>query len=93
MVPPPLDRVDIIERDVLNHAKTIGELVDKMGEYDTEAAVREVRDEFLEKRLIGIESRLDSINRLGWWVLAAFGTSAIALFTNFIFRGGFFHAP
>ncbi|SCM80022.1 hypothetical protein KL86PLE_90761 [uncultured Pleomorphomonas sp.] len=90
---PPLDRVDFIERDVISHAKSIGALTDRMSDYETEAAKREVRDEYLEKRLTGIEGRLDSINRLGWWVLTAFGTSAIALVTNFIFRGGFFHAP
>jgi hypothetical protein len=61
-----------------------------MGEYEKAQAVKEVEDEFLEKRLQAIEKKIDAIYRLGWWILTAFGGSFIALLANFIFKGGFY---
>ncbi len=88
----PLDRQDLMQRDLEAHAKTISEFTTSIAEIKKEIAIREVEDdlnkEFLEKRLTAIEKRLDRINNLGWWLLAAFGGSFITLLANFVFKGG-----
>ena len=84
------DRHDLLERDVQSHAKTITELTKRMVEYEKAMAVQEVEDEFLEKRLTAIEKSIGRVYNLGWWILAAFGGSFIALVANFVFRGGLY---
>jgi hypothetical protein len=83
------DRLDLVERDVQSHARTITELTKALAEVDKKEAVRDLRDEHLDEHLESIGARIDGIYRLGWWILAAFGTSAVGLMANFIFRGGF----
>jgi|GEM_PF-6392295 len=93
------DRIDFLERDVQSHSRIITEYNGKLSEIsrdvedisaelDKDKAVQRVRDEYLEKRLIAIEGSIKAVYRLGWWVLAAFGSSAIALVANFVFKGG-----
>jgi hypothetical protein len=84
----PIDRNDLIERDLQSHAKTITELTMRMSDYEKDKAVREVKDEHLEERFERIEDRVQAIYKLGLWILAAFGGSFIALVANFVFRGG-----
>jgi hypothetical protein len=84
----PIDRNDLIERDLQSHAKTITELTMRMSDYEKDKAVREVKDEHLEERFERIEDRVQAIYRLGLWILAAFGGSFVALVANFVFRGG-----
>jgi hypothetical protein len=83
----PIDRNDLIERDLQSHAKTIIELTMRMPDYEKDQAVREVKDEHLEERFERIEDRVQAIYKLGLWILAAFGGSFIALVANFVFRG------
>ncbi|WP_105430239.1 hypothetical protein [Neorhizobium sp. T6_25] len=93
------ERIDFLERDVQGHARIITEYNGKISaiskgieeisaEMDKDKAVQEVRDEYLEKRLTGIENSIKAVYKLGWWVLAAFGSSAVALIANFVFKGG-----
>ncbi|MBN9033316.1 MAG: hypothetical protein BGO05_05555 [Rhizobiales bacterium 63-7] len=88
----PLDRTDLIERDLQSHAKTITEFTTSIAELKKEVAIKgvrdELKDEYLEERLGKIEERLNGINRLGWWILAAFGGTFITVLANFIFKGG-----
>jgi hypothetical protein len=84
------DRLDLVERDVQAHAKTLSELTMHMSGYDRDKAVQEVKDEYLEERLSRIEKSINAVYRLGWWVLAAFGGSFIALVANFVFKGGLY---
>ena len=83
------DRLDLLVNDVQAHARSLTELTKALAELDKKEAVRDLRDEHLDERLAQIGGRIDGIYRLGWWILAAFGTSAIALVANFAFRGGF----
>ncbi len=87
-----LDRQDLIERDVQAHAKSLTELTLVMSEFQKDKAVQEakeeLKDEYLEERLGRIEKSIQAVYKLGWWVLAAFGGSFIALVANFVFRGG-----
>lgn len=84
----PVDRTDLIERDLQSHAKTITELTMRMSDYEKDKAVREVKDEYLDERFERLEDRVQAIYKLGIWILAAFGGSFIALVANFVFRGG-----
>lgn len=81
----PLDRNDLMERDLQAHAKTITELTNRMAEYEKAKAVEEVKDAYLEVRLSRIE-------KIGWWILTTFGASFVALVANFLFKGGFYLA-
>lgn len=95
------DRIDLLEGDVQAHARTITELTKAIAGVDKQEALRTLRDEHLDERLDRIEQsiaatakvsadRFAGLYRLGWWLLAAFGSSAVALIANFAFRGGFF---
>jgi hypothetical protein len=79
-----------LERDVQAHAKTITEFTVAITELKTDAAIQEVKDGHTAERLTRIETSINNVYRLGWWVLAAFGGSFIALVANFIFKGGFY---
>lgn len=90
------DSVSLLRQDVSNHARTIGALVeeqrsfkDELAQLQLDKARRDERAIALIDRLERIERSIDSVYRLGWWLLAAFGTSAIALVANFAFKGGF----
>lgn len=94
------ERIDLLERDVQAHAKSISEFTlslvgvkDDLSDYERDRAVQEIKDAYLEKRLSGIEGRIDAIYKLGLWILAAFGSSAVALVANFLFKGGFSVGP
>jgi len=86
------DRVDLLQNDVQSHARTITELTTRMVGYETKLAVNEVKDEFLEERLDRIEKSINRVHNLGWWLLAAFGGSFVALVANFVFKGGLYLA-
>lgn len=90
------DSVSLLRQDVSNHARTIGVLVDEHRAFKDELALlhldkarRDERAISLVERLERIERSIDGVYRLGWWLLAAFGASAIALIANFAFKGGF----
>jgi len=87
------ERIDIIERDILSHAKTITELTIHMSDFQRDKAVEKVRDEYQAERLDRIEDRINAVYKLGWWVLASFGGIFITLVANFVFRGGLYIAP
>jgi hypothetical protein len=88
-MPAEAERLAALERDREAHARSIGEFAKALIEIDKKEALRELGDKHLDERLDRIEARLDGVFRLGWWILAAFGTSAVALIANFAFRGGF----
>ena len=75
-----------------SHAKSLSELTMAMSSFQKDRAVQEakeeLKDEYLEERLGRIEKSIQAVYRRGWWVLAAFGGSFIALVANFVFRGG-----
>lgn len=94
------ERIDLLERDVQSHARSISEFTmalagvkDDLNDFEKAQAVQEIKDGYLEKRLTGIDGRIDAIYKLGLWILAAFGSSAVALIANFMFKGGFSVGP
>lgn len=86
------ERISALERDREAHARSIGEFTRTLIDLDKKGAIRDLREEHLDERLDRIERSISGIYRLGWWILGAFGTSAVALVANFAFRGGFFVA-
>ncbi len=83
------DSVALLRRDVSEHARVLTEHTHQLIAVDKAEALRQQADEHLDERLERIERRIDGIHKLGWWILAAFGSSAVALIANFAFRGGF----
>lgn len=83
------DRLGAVERDVRDHARIFTEMTKQLTELDKKEAIRVLQDEHLDERLDRIERSIAGIYRLGWWILGAFGASAVALIANFAFRGGF----
>lgn len=82
-------RVALIERYQQTQGNTLSMHTDALNAAKIDAAKREARDEALDDRLDRIEKAIGGIYKLGWWILAAFGSSFIALLANFIWRGGF----
>lgn len=83
------ERIDLLERDVRDHARIISEIVPIVSDLRQDKAIRAVEAKHLDDRLDRIESSLAGVYKLGWWILAAFGASAVSLIANFMFRGGF----
>jgi len=93
-------RLSLTERDVQSHARTLTAHNDQIAAINTERAVNVERDKNLNERLDRIDRALlesknetarqiNGIYKLGWWVLAAFGSAFCALLANFMFKGGF----
>lgn len=89
VTPTDNDRLSTVERDTRDHAKSISEFTRVLIDLDKKEAVRSTQEKHLDERLDRIEHSIAGIYRLGWWILGAFGTSAVALIANFAFRGGF----
>lgn len=90
-------RLDMSERNASDLAKSVTALTEKFDDLseplrslETDREVRKERDKNVNQRLDRIEASLTRVYNLGWWVLAAFGASAIALVANFVFKGGFY---
>ena len=90
------DRLDLVERDVRDHARILTEhnqaLKDNgkaLNGLVRDKDVRAVESKHLDDRLDRIEASLGGVYKLGWWILTAFGAAAVSLIANFIFRGGF----
>jgi hypothetical protein len=94
------ERLDLFERDLAAHAKTISEftlmlrdLNDRTGKLEQAQAVQAVEDrlqrQMLDEKMTGITLRIDAIYRLGWWLFSAVATSSIAVIVMFVFKGGF----
>lgn len=90
------ERLAAVERDVLDHARIITEMTTGIGQIrglvsdlDKREALRSAEEKHVDERFDRIEIKVDGIYKLGWWILAAFGSSAIALILNFAFKGGF----
>lgn len=90
-----LRRLDTTERNNADLAKSVSAIVDELSEIQKpldelrlDRAARVERDIRHTEHFARIEKRLDAITKLGWWVLTAFGTSAIALVMNFVAKGG-----
>lgn len=85
----------LLRQDVSNHAQAIGVLVEDhrafkndLAQLQVDKARRDERGLALIERLERIEKSIDSVYRVGWWLLAAFGSSSIALIANFALKGG-----
>lgn len=85
-------RLDVIERNQSDAARTTTVLIEEIHGVKTDREVRKERDARNNERLERIEERIDGIYKIGWWFLAVFGAAFIALVANFTFRGGF-NAP
>ena len=88
-----LRRLDAIERNQSDAARTATAIVEEIHGIKTDREVRKERDLRLNERLDRIEERLDGVYKIGWWFLAIFGAAFIALVANFTFRGGFNALP
>lgn len=93
-------RLSTVERFAVTHGESLARHNNEIAELKTAKAVQVERDRSLYERLDRIDDAIESlassnntkfngIYKLGWWVLAAFGGSFIALLANFIFKGGF----
>lgn len=85
-----LRRLDSIERNQTDAARTTTAIVEEIHGVKTDRAVRAERDKALADRLERIEERLEGVYKIGWWFLAVFGAGFIALVANFTYRGGFY---
>ena len=90
-----LRRLDIVERNAADLARVATELTAKIGavnsivdELRLDRAARQERDKALNERLERIEESIEDVQKIGRWVLMAFGTSLVALIVNFVVRGG-----
>lgn len=83
------ESLQLIRRDLGDHARILTEHTNQLIAVDKAEALRQQADEHLDERLSRIEASIGGVHRLGWWVLGAFGTCAVALIANFAFRGGF----
>jgi hypothetical protein len=90
------ERLAAVERDLRDHARIITEMTTSfaetrrlVSELDKREALRSAEEKHVDERFDRIEVKVDGIYRLGWWILAAFGSSALALILNFAFKGGF----
>lgn len=81
-------RLDMLERNVSDHAKTITAVVHDVSELKTKNAVDDERERSRDEWRSRTEKRLDGIYRLGWWVLTTFGAILVAMVAQFVFRGG-----
>lgn len=88
-----LRRLDAIERNQTDAAKTSTVLIEEIHGVKTDREVRKERDVRLNDRLERIEERIDGVYKIGWWFLAIFGAAFVALVANFTFRGGFNALP
>ncbi len=93
-------RVDTLERNQSDQSKTLTELINEIGELTkiiqtltTAREVDKVRAQSRNERFDRIEKRLDSISRLGWWILATFGSLVIAAISNLILSPGGINVP
>lgn len=91
-----LRRLDAVERNhtmlassVTNMVKELDMMQTPLDELRLDRAVRVERDKHIHERFDRLEASMKGMYRLGWWLLVAVGTSAIAFVMNFIFKGGF----
>lgn len=90
-------RLDTVERNTTDLAKSVTNITEELSdlskplrELEVDREVRKERDKNLYSRLDQIETSIEKVHNLGWWVLGTFGASAIALIANFMFKGGFY---
>ena len=81
-------RLDMLERNVSDHAKTITAVVHDVSDLKTKNAVDDEREKSRDEWRSRTEKRLDGIYRLGWWVLTTFGAILVAMVAQFVFKGG-----
>lgn len=81
-------RLDMLERNVSDHSKSLTALVHDVSELRTKNAVDDERERSRDEWRSRTEKRLDGIYRLGWWVLTTFGAILVAMVAQFVFRGG-----
>lgn len=91
-IPDILDRVGLLERDARDHAKSIGELVQRLRDVERDAVeekrLNELKDGHLDERLDRIEASIKAVYGLGKWLLAAAGSTLIVALVGFVLRGG-----
>ena len=88
-------RVDTVERNQSDLARSITEIVGELGEMRkpldelrVDRAVRQERDKNLNERLDRIEASIAAVYSLGKWLLATFGAVLIVAVASFIVKGG-----
>lgn len=88
-------RVDVIERNQSDQAKSITVLVENQERSDKRVEQLErseledrVREEARDEWRKRTELKLDGIYRIGWWVLATFGSLTLAALANLLYGGG-----
>lgn len=88
-------RLASTERNQSDLARTITELVGNLGETQhdvsrllTDAAVNVEREKARDEWRGRTEKKLDGIYKLGWWVLATFGSLTMAALASLLYGGG-----
>lgn len=88
-------RLDNVERDSRDHAKSISALTDELGkhgvildDYAVDKAVRAERIIRTDEKFAALEKSVASIYSLGRWLLATVAGAFILALLGFVFRGG-----
>jgi len=84
-----LRRLDMTERNQTDLAKSVTALVVDVADLKTKDAVNAEREKARDDWRTRTEEKLNSIYKLGWWVLFTFGTVALGSVARFLFSGGF----
>jgi len=87
-LPVVVRRLDMLERNVSDHARVSTVLLQDVAELKTKNAVDDEREKSRDEWRTRTEKRLDGIYRLGWWVLTTFGAILVAMVAQFVFKGG-----
>lgn len=89
-------RVDTVERNQSDLARSITEIVGELGEMRkpldelrVDRAVRQERDKNLNERLDRIEASIAAVYSLGKWLLGTIGAVVVAAAVTFMLNGGF----
>lgn len=99
---PQIKRMEFVERDLRDHAKSLTSLTDQLGQasmrisalekvdvvQEVAQARQEERDKALNSRLTTIESDIRSIKGAGSKLLFIVGTSVVGAFVLFVIKGG-----
>lgn len=99
-----IKRLEFLERDVRDHAKSLTSMADSINDtnrrlavleqahqqYEIYRAREEERDKALQERLKSMEAQLKSILGVGSKLLWIVGTSVVGAFIAFLLKGGLF---
>lgn len=76
--------LELVQKDLQAHAKTISELTLEAAEMKTWIAVRDERDKHILEQISNVNKKLDNLTSIGRYLLLAFFASIIAAAVTFV---------